>query len=150
RMTVGARSSETTLVVRDHPGSNATAADHAARFAFGREIQRAQATLRDTVASIATLREAIGKRTPDAQSQRWLATLDAAERGLVEPESDAYLDSVAEPVQVQSRLGTLSWVAEGRGSAPGAQDRDVLRSLVATLDARRAEVETVRREVEAP
>lgn len=149
RLGVGAAISEATLVVRDHPGSAATAADHAARFAFGREIQQAQKRVRETVQSIATLREAIAKRAGDARTKAWLAALAAAESGLVEPESDAYLDSVAEPVQVRSRLGTLAWVAEGRNAAPGRQERDVLVSLVATLDTRAAEVERIRRELEA-
>jgi photosystem II stability/assembly factor-like uncharacterized protein len=120
--------------VRADPRMSATAADWQARQDFTRQIQVKVVELGKAALHIGALRKALqASKAPDAPAR--LAQLEAIAATLVSSDYDGYLETLAHPASLESRLGGLMYSAESGYSRPTTGDEQVFTALTAEADA---------------
>ncbi|HEX2667185.1 MAG TPA: glycosyl hydrolase [Gammaproteobacteria bacterium] len=119
--------------VRADPRMTASASDWQARVDLERRIQLKGEALGQAALHIDALREALKKGdVPDAAAR--LARLEAIAATLVTPDYEGYLESLAHPSALQSRLGSLMYSIESSYARPSPADEQVFEALSAEAD----------------
>ncbi len=132
-LSLGGASQTREFEVRGDPRVTTSAADWQARFDLDRRIQLKLAVLGKALAHVAALRKALkASRAPDAPAR--LAELEAIAAKLETPSFDGYLESLAHPAALDSRLGALMSSVEGSYARPGSGDEAAFAALSAELD----------------
>lgn len=132
-LTLGGASQSREFEVKGDPRVSSGAEDWQARFDLDRRIQLKLALLGKALAHVTALRQALKARaTPEAAAR--LAQLEAIDARLETPTFDGYLESLAHPAALDSRLGSLMSSVEGSYARPGSGDEAVFAELSDELD----------------
>ena len=132
-LSVGGVNQTREFEVKGDPRVSTSAADWQARFDLDRSIQLKIAQLGKALGHIDALRKALkASHAPDAATR--LARLEAIDAKLETPSFEGYLQNLAHPAALDSRLGSLMGSVEGNYNRPGSGDVAVFTMLSAELD----------------
>jgi photosystem II stability/assembly factor-like uncharacterized protein len=121
------------FAVRKDPRIQASDADLQARTQFGLKVQKKLGEVATAARHVQALREALKKsKAPDAPAR--LTTLEGIAASLLVPNYEGYLESLAHPASLQSRLGTMLFGLEGDYAAPPPAYQALYDSLAGQID----------------
>jgi photosystem II stability/assembly factor-like uncharacterized protein len=121
------------FAVRKDPRTRASDADLGARTQFGLKVQKKLGEVSAAAGHIAALRKAL-KRSKSADAQARLAALEDIAAKLLAPDYDGYLENLAHPASLQSRLATMLFGVEGDYAAPPPAYQTLYDSLAGQID----------------
>ena len=132
-LNLGGVSQSREFEVKADPRMTASIADWQARFDLDRRIQLKLGVVGMAATRIEALQQALKvSRAPDAPTR--LASLEAIADKLVTPQFEGYLQNLAHPAALDSRLGSLMSSVEGSYAHPTPADEQVFAELSTQLD----------------
>jgi len=132
-LTLNGTSQSREFEVKADPRMTATAADWQASQDLTRKIQQEVGVLGKAALRIGGLRKALqASQAPDAAAR--LASLEAIAAKLVTPDFEGYLENLAHPASLESRLGGLMYAVESGFGRPSVNDEQVFAALSAEAD----------------
>jgi photosystem II stability/assembly factor-like uncharacterized protein len=121
------------FAVRKDPRIQTSDADLEARAQFGLKVQKKLGEVSAAAGHIAALRKVLKtNQSPDAPAR--LAALEDIAAKLLVPDYDGYLEPLAHPASLQSRLGTMLFGLEGDYAAPPPAYQALYDSLAGQID----------------
>jgi photosystem II stability/assembly factor-like uncharacterized protein len=121
------------FAIRKDPRIQVSDAELAARTEFGLKVQKKLGEVSATARHIAALRKAL-KQSQAADAPARLAALEDIAAKLLVPDYDGYLETLAHPASLQSRLGTMLFGLEGDYAAPPPAYQALYDSLAGQID----------------
>jgi len=120
--------------VRKDPRIQAGDVDLQARTRFGLKVQKKLGEVSAAARHIEALRQAL-KKSPAPDAPARLAALEEIAAKLLTPSYEGYLETLAHPASLQSRLGTMLFGLEGDYAAPPPAYQALYDSLAGQIDA---------------
>jgi len=132
-LSLGGVSQSREFEVRADPRTTASAADWQASQDLTRQIQLKVGELGQAALRIGALRKVL-QQSKAADAPARLALLETLAAKLVSPDFDGYLESLAHPASLESRLGSLMFAVESSLGRPTPADAQVFAALSAQVD----------------